>query len=347
MTMTVETSFTQQLGNALFINERSLPMAAVKIYQGGMVALFAGYAQEAAPVTAGSPEVVVVGKCAGIGSKGTGPITSNETNPDNTAGAPGDKFVRVICGIFLLKNSAGVEAITQADANKRCYMVDGQTVSRNSNLGKRPVMGVVIGVTTASEAGAAGVYVQVGVLETQRIVVQVLANADLTLFQYGIVKITAGKAAKATGATDGLWGILQNAPNINEVAEVCLYGPSLLKAGAGFTVALDITSDGAGLGINATAGLFAGPTVGADLAVIATADAAVQGGAYVQADVQTIATLANAIKAYINGVGVTFWNALKADRAAMSLGSRTIAKAYETAAGGETKMVFVQPGGRI
>lgn len=336
MTMTVETSFTQQLGNALFINERSLPMAAVKIYQGGMVALFAGYAQEAAPVTAGSPEVVVVGKCAGIGSKGTGPITSNETNPDNTAGAPGDKFVRVICGIFLLKNSAGVEAITQADANKRCYMVDGQTVSRNSNLGKRPVMGTVIGVT-AAEAGAAGVYVQVGVLETQRIVVQVLANADLTLFQYGIVKITAGKAAKAAAATDALWGVLQNAPNINEVAEVCLYGPSLLKAGAGFTVALDITSDAAGLGIDATAGSFANPTVGANLVAEATADAV---------DLASAIALVNSLKAKYN-TGVTFWNALKADRVAMALGSRTIAKAYETAAAAETKMVFVQPGGRI
>lgn len=45
-----------------------------------------------------------------------------------------------------------------------------------------------------------------------------------------------------------------------------------------------------------------GNTPAADVAAIATANAATQTGAYVQADVQTIATLANQTKTTVNAI---------------------------------------------
>lgn len=343
------TNFTAQLGDAVFPNEDSYPVAAaVKVIKGGMVCLVAGYADNANPAAAGNPEMRIVGRAEGTGSSGTGPLpTAAESDVDNTAGAAGAKFVRVTRGIFLLKNSAGVEALDVSDVGKPCYLVDNITVSRNSASGHRPIAGIVFGVPGATEAGAAGVYVQIGPRHWDRQILRVVANADLTLFQYGIVKLTAGKAAKSSAATDALFGILQNAPNINEIAEVLIFGPSFLKAGAGFTSSLDLTTDANGLGIDAIKSVKPAANVGADLVAIATADATVNGGGYVQADVNTIVTLANAIKAYINGAPLAFWNALKADRASIVVGSRTIAKALETAAGGETKLVFVNPSGII
>lgn len=249
---TTATNFTQQEGGVFYPNTDSFPVAAAaKIIKGTMVGLIAGYAKSTGLIpAAGGPEIQIVGRAEGTGSSGTGPLPTKESDVDNTTGAAGDKFVRVTRGIFLLKNSAGVEALTVADVMKPCYLVDHQTVSRNSNNGKRPVAGIVFGVPGAVEAGgASGVYVQIGKPNFNRISINLIAGADLTLFQYGFVKMSAGKVIKVAADTDPIFGVLQNAPNNNEVAEIVTYGPSFIKAGAAnITTSVNIGSDANGLG---------------------------------------------------------------------------------------------------
>lgn len=354
MALSASTEFTVQLGDGLFLNSISVPVAAgAKCYKGGMVATFDGYGKPAVPAAAGSPEAFVIGKAQGTGSRGVGPIPAVETDVDNSAGNNGDKYVLVYSGVFLLRNDAtAATAVTAADVGKKCYAKTDDTVSRDSLSGKRPVMGIIIGLAAASETGGvAGVWVQVGAPTVHRHIITLLSGADLSAAQYGIVKLSAGAVIAGAAADDSLLGIQQNVPaaGAGQPIDVCVFGPSLLKAGAGFTTSKDVTSDAGGLGVDAVAGAFAAPTVGGNLVAIATADATVNGGGYVQADVNTIVTLANAIKAYINGAPLTFWNALKADRASLStvLGGRSIARALETAGAGATKMVFVNPTGRI
>lgn len=246
-------NFSQMKGGEYYPVTDSYPVAAaVKILKGGMVGLFAGLAKSGVPVAAGSPEIIIIGRAEGTGSNGTSAITTVESDVDNTAGAAGDKWVRVTRGVFLMKNSAGVEALTITDTGKPCYLVDDITVSKNSNNSKRPRAGIVFAVVTAAESGtAAGVYVQIGAPTFERITTTRLAGADLTLHQFGIVKLAASKVVKAAATTDALYGVLQNAPNTNDVAEIVMLGPSFVKAGAAnVTTSVDIGSDANGLAID-------------------------------------------------------------------------------------------------
>lgn len=107
----------------------SVPMAAVKIFAGGLVATNAtGHATPGAVSTA----LTYIGRA--------------EQTVDNSAGAPGDKSVMVRRGkAFKFANSAA-DAVTQAEFGQACYIVDDATVAKTNGNGTRSPAGVVVGV---------------------------------------------------------------------------------------------------------------------------------------------------------------------------------------------------------
>lgn len=82
------------------------------------------------------------------------------------------------------------------------------------------------------------------------------AAADLTAKQYYIVKTdSAGKIVLATAATDALLGVLNNAPDLGETADVELVngnGTGEVIAGGAITKDSYLTTDGNGKAIVTT-----------------------------------------------------------------------------------------------
>ncbi|MFH1091859.1 MAG: hypothetical protein V1742_09870 [Pseudomonadota bacterium] len=103
--------------------EIEYPVAAVKIYAGGMVCInAAGYAVPAADT--------VNFKLGGIALE----------QVDNSAGSPGDKTIRVRrVGVFELK----ALSIAQTDVGKQMYVVDDETFDETN-----PGQGIICGVLT-------------------------------------------------------------------------------------------------------------------------------------------------------------------------------------------------------
>lgn len=107
----------------------SLPMAAVKIFAGALVAInSAGYATKGQAATG----MTYFGRA--------------EEQVDNSAGNAGDKNILVRRGkAFKWKNS-GTSAIVQADLGKICYIEDDQTVSKTDQAGTLSAAGTIVGV---------------------------------------------------------------------------------------------------------------------------------------------------------------------------------------------------------
>jgi hypothetical protein len=109
----------------------NLPMAAVKVFEGAIVALnSSGYATKGAAATT-------------LRAAGRALATV-----DNAAGSAGDKTIDVERGIFKYANSASTDTITLADYGKACYIVDDQTVAKTDGSTTRSVAGIVRGVDT-------------------------------------------------------------------------------------------------------------------------------------------------------------------------------------------------------
>lgn len=89
-----------------------------------------------------------------VGLKGLGRV---EVFTDNSAGAAGDKTVRIRVGCFQWGNSAAGDAITAADIGNDAYMVDDQTVAKTDGGTTRSVAGKIFDVD------AKGVWVRSGV----------------------------------------------------------------------------------------------------------------------------------------------------------------------------------------
>lgn len=112
--------------------------ASTKIYQGGMVALSAGYA---------APGATATGRIA---------VGRAEETADNTSGSAGAITVRVKRGVFKYGNSSAGDLIAQADVGADCYIVDDQTVAKTNGSSTRSVAGKIVGVDSD------GVWVQIG-----------------------------------------------------------------------------------------------------------------------------------------------------------------------------------------
>ena len=81
------------------------------------------------------------------------------------------------------------------------------------------------------------------------------AAADLTTHQYKYVKLDAnGDVILCAAATDVPYGILQNAPNTDQDAEVMLVGISKLVSGGVIAVGALVGTDANGKGDSKTAG---------------------------------------------------------------------------------------------
>lgn len=106
-----------------------VPMAAVKIYAGSLVAANAtGYATPGAVSTA----LTYLGRA--------------EETVDNTGLAPGAKTVRVRRKKAFKWANSGADAVTQASLGKLCYIVDDQTVALTNGNGTRSPAGIVLAV---------------------------------------------------------------------------------------------------------------------------------------------------------------------------------------------------------
>ncbi|BAE50571.1 hypothetical protein [Paramagnetospirillum magneticum] len=110
--------------------------ANVKIFEGALVVLAAGYAKPGATATG----LVAIGRA--------------EEMADNTGGAQGALTLRVRPGIFRFDNSAAADAITAAEIGSDCYVVDDHTVAKTSATNTRSVAGKVFDVD------ALGVWVE-------------------------------------------------------------------------------------------------------------------------------------------------------------------------------------------
>lgn len=112
--------------------------AATSIDAGKIIVLNAGYAEEGSAAVS----LVAVGR--------------SEEAVDNSAGADGDKTVRVLRKKqFKFDNSAAADEITQADVGNTCYIVDGSTVAKTDDTGARSAAGQIMGVD------AGGVWVEI------------------------------------------------------------------------------------------------------------------------------------------------------------------------------------------
>ncbi|MDB5432420.1 MAG: hypothetical protein JWP35_3536 [Caulobacter sp.] len=78
-----------------------------------------------------------------------------------TGGATdGEVSTTVRAGIYNFVNSAGIDALTDADVGSVCFVVDDQTVARTSAGGIRPPVGLI------DDVDAEGVWVKVGPTST-------------------------------------------------------------------------------------------------------------------------------------------------------------------------------------
>jgi len=72
------------------------------------------------------------------------------------------------------------------------------------------------------------------------------AAADLSSYQYSFVKLTDDRTVNLCGSGEAPYGILQNAPESGEQANVATLGISNLKANAAITVGAKVGSGAAG-----------------------------------------------------------------------------------------------------
>lgn len=108
------------------------------IYQGGLVCYDGdGYVVPAAATAGYSP-------CIGV----------SQEDVDNTGGADGALRCRIYRGIYIFTDGASPAALTVANNGDFCYASDDETVNQ-SNVGNRPIAGIIEDVTTA------GVWVRV------------------------------------------------------------------------------------------------------------------------------------------------------------------------------------------
>lgn len=128
----------------------NLPVKALaQIYQGGMVASLAGVAI-AARIATTRAELSTL-RIVGV------------ADVDVLGGAAdGDKVVDLAKGVFRFANSAGGDALADADIGAYCFAVDDQTVAKTIGGGARALAGRVIDVD------ATGVWVEIGEAKAPR-----------------------------------------------------------------------------------------------------------------------------------------------------------------------------------
>jgi hypothetical protein len=127
---------TPRVENAI----REFPVAAgARLFAGAIVCINASSLAVRGDV---STTLTAVGRC--------------EEQADNTLGAAGAIRVRAATGVFRYGNSAAGDAITLADVDKACFIVDDNTVAKTNGSNTRSQAGIVRNVD------ASGVWVEIG-----------------------------------------------------------------------------------------------------------------------------------------------------------------------------------------
>ncbi len=196
----------------------SVPVAAsTRIYQGSLVGIDAN-GRAVAGVSVASSRIL--GQAI------------EESN--NSAGAAGDKSVRVRMGVFYFANSSSTDAITAAHVGMPCYAVDDDQVALTSNSGARRRAGIVVEVSSTD-----GVAVWLGSQAELSPACDLffIAGEDLSTYQFSAVKRATGdNTVTRAGAGEFAIGVLQNAPANGAVAHVRVAGVTTMKAdGTGVT----------------------------------------------------------------------------------------------------------------
>lgn len=142
-----------------------VPMAAVKIFAGGLVAANAtGFATPGAVSTA----LTYLGRA--------------EKTVDNTGLAPGANTVLVRRRKAFKWANSGADAVTQASMGKLCYIVDDATVALTNGNGTRSPAGIVLAVDAdgvlVGEAGRAELSATAAL---DFAAIAAAASADLTI----------------------------------------------------------------------------------------------------------------------------------------------------------------------
>lgn len=70
--------------------------------------------------------------------------TGHAASVDTTGQSDGDTLLKVQAGIWPFRNSAGGDAIVQADLYKECFLVDDQTVAKTDGGVARPGAGTIV-----------------------------------------------------------------------------------------------------------------------------------------------------------------------------------------------------------
>lgn len=135
MALTKDKDTKMQLGN---VQEYGV-LASTIIYGGALACLnAAGWLVPGATATT----LVAVGRA--------------DERADNSAGANGAIRGKVRSGVFLFKNSASSDEITQAEIGDDCYIVDDETVAKTNGGSTRSVAGKIV------QVDAQGVWVRIG-----------------------------------------------------------------------------------------------------------------------------------------------------------------------------------------
>ncbi len=113
--------------------------ASIRIYQGSLVVLDAGYLAPARTATG----LIAAGMAM--------------AHYDNSTGSAGAIKGAAECGTFKFGNSSAGDLIAQADVGADCYIVDDQTVAKSSGTGTRSRAGKIMSVDSD------GVWVKIGV----------------------------------------------------------------------------------------------------------------------------------------------------------------------------------------
>lgn len=122
--------------------------ATVACIQGGLAMLSSGYAR---PARAGQGGTDLLKIADVANSRVIGMFLESVTG----GAGNGDETVDVEEGTYLLLNSAGADAITVANIDQYCYVVDDETVALTSAGGTRPVAGIIRAVDSV------GVWVEI------------------------------------------------------------------------------------------------------------------------------------------------------------------------------------------
>lgn len=152
-------------------------------------------------------------------------------------GAAGDLSVDVQPGVFYYVNSAGADAIAQANIGSLCYVVDDQTVALTPGAGTRPVAGIVMGIGSPSSSTAVAVWLGA----SSPYVLNPLLTSSLLGSQIARNVVTANVADLAVftvAGNDGVTNIATDLVILSAQTTAAQNGPYIVGTVGGGTAAL-------------------------------------------------------------------------------------------------------------